>query len=111
MKYNKKPENDRKIALERIHSLFHMADEKFSTRKDLSNSYVKLARKISMRHKVRIPPILKRRFCKHCHTFLKQGANCRVRLSDGHVTYYCLECKKYMRFGYTKEQKAKREKM
>lgn len=110
MRNNNRQETEKSIALDRIKNLFDLADENFSKRKDLSNAYVTLARKISMRQKVRIPPLLKRKFCKHCHTFLKQGANCRVRLTEGHVTYFCLECKKYMRFGYMKEQKAKRSK-
>ena len=107
---SKKPEGQRKIALERIEELFSNADAEFSTDPLISNKYVALARKISMKYKMRIPPALKRRFCKHCHSYLKQGKNCRVRVSDGKVVYYCLECKKFMRFPYVREQKAKRKK-
>lgn len=107
-RHKKKPAEFRKIALERINILFKEADIIFKEDPKLSNKYVKLARKISMKYKVKIPSDLKKRFCKHCHSFLKPSKNCRVRLHNGKVVYYCLICKKYMRFPYTKEQKAKR---
>lgn len=94
----KKPEEQKKIAKERIVILFKHADEVFSKDKALANRYVALARKISMKYKVRIPRELKRKFCKHCYKYLKPGVNCRVRTRDGKVVYYCLECKKFMRF-------------
>jgi ribonuclease P protein subunit RPR2 len=109
-KYFAKSSKEKEIAKQRIEALFSSAEEVFSSDAKLSNRYVALARKISMKYKVRIAPQLKRRFCKHCYSYLKPGSNCRVRLSGGHVTYYCLECKKFMRFPYTKEQKAKRNK-
>jgi ribonuclease P protein subunit RPR2 len=70
----------------------------------LSDRYVHLARKISTRYKVRIPRELKRRFCKHCFSFLVPGKNCRVRTHEGKVVYYCLKCKKFMRFPYSKRK-------
>jgi ribonuclease P protein subunit RPR2 len=100
--HSKKPAKERIVALERIEKLFLEAEMMFSERPDLSNRYVELARKIAMKFKVKIRPALKRRFCKHCYSYLKQGKNVRVRLTEGHVTYYCLECKKFMRFPYRK---------
>ena len=107
-KHKRKPAEHRKIALERIKTLFKEADSMFKEDPKLSNKYVKLARKISMKYKVKIPSELKKRFCKHCHSYLKPSKNCRVRLHNGKVVYYCLNCKKYMRFPYVKEQKARR---
>ena len=99
-RHKKKPALERKIALERIDKLFMEADKAFKERPDLSNRYVELARKIAMKLKVRIRPELKKRLCKHCHCYLKQGVNCRVRLADKHLVYTCLACKKMMRFPY-----------
>lgn len=112
-KYRKKPVLQRKIARERIEELFKQADKRMtkkrinSTDKALANRYVSLARKIAMKYKVKIPTNLKRRFCRHCYKYLKPGFNCRVRLAKSRVIYYCLECRRFMRFVY-KSKKAKK---
>lgn len=107
-KYKQKSAGQREIALERIKTLFKEAREVFKKDKNLANRYVELARKIAMKYKVRIPSEMQKQFCKHCYKFLMPDVNCRIRLKDGKVVYYCLECKKYMRFPYTKEKKAKK---
>jgi len=99
----------KQIALERIKILFEQAEKAGKKDLKLANRYVHLARKISMKAKARIPGNLKRRFCKHCYSYLIPGVNVRVRTQRGKVVYYCLNCKKYMRFPYVKEQKAKRK--
>jgi ribonuclease P protein subunit RPR2 len=99
-KHKQKPVKERKIALERIETLFSEAEKAFKSSPALSNRYVELARKIAMKAKVRIRSELKKRFCKHCYSYLKPGVNCRVRLSQKHLTYYCLNCKRFMRFPY-----------
>ena len=93
-KYNSKPESQLKIARKRIKDLFDQAEdnEKYADR------YVQLARKIAMKYKIRIPPKLKRRFCKHCYKYLRQGKNVRVRRTKKGIIYTCLECGKQMRF-------------
>ena len=98
--YRKKPGEQVRIAKERIEGLFSQAESMFSEDPKLSNRYVHLARKISMRFKVKIPPKLKRKFCKHCYSFLMPGKNCRVRTHEGKVVYYCQNCRKFMRFPY-----------
>ena len=97
-KYRKKPALHKKIALERIHELFKQAELRFKEYPGLSDRYVELARKIGMKYKVRIPKELKRRFCKHCYKYLMPGNNCRVRITQSKVVYYCMNCRKYMRF-------------
>ena len=104
-----KAEKFSRIAKERIEILFDEAKKIYSYDPKLSDRYVYLARKIAMKYKVRIPPELKRRFCKHCYSFFMQGKNCRVRTAKGKVVYYCLNCRKYTRFPYIKEQKEKRK--
>ena len=101
-------EENKKIALERIKTLFKEAKEVKD--KKLANRYIKLARELSMKYKVKIPSNLKRRFCKHCKHYLVHSVNVRVRTRDGKVVYYCLDCKRYMRFPYLRERKAKRAK-
>jgi len=108
MKKQKKQEQ-RRIALDRINQLFAEAEGAFKKHPERSNRYVELARKISMRIRVRIPRELKRRFCKHCNAYLVPGANCRVRTKKNMVVYFCLNCKKYMRIPFIREKKLKRE--
>lgn len=88
------------MARERINILFEQADLRFKENSKLSDRYVELARKIAMKYKVRMPRELKRKFCKHCHKYLKPGVNCRVRTTGKNVVYYCKNCKRYMRIGY-----------
>ena len=104
-KYSKKSKKLQQIARDRITILFKEAKSMFSKDKKLANKYVTLARKIAMKHKVRIPKELKRRFCKHCYKYLMPGKNCRIRTREGKVVYYCLECKRFMRFPYIKKKK------
>lgn len=91
--------NDKeKIVNERIKKLFQQAEKIFNKDPKLANKYVDLARKLAMKLTIRFPRNLKRRFCKHCYYYLKSGINCRIRTKDKKVVYYCLNCKKYMRF-------------
>ena len=88
----------KQIALERINILFDQAKQVFKKSPSLANRYVTLARKISMKAKVKIPKDLKKKFCKYCNKYLVPGTNCRVRTFNKKLIYYCLNCKKYMRF-------------
>ena len=72
-----------------------MADKVFSKNKKLANRYVQLARKIQMKIRVRMPKGYKRKYCKHCYSYLRPGVNCRVRVDNKIVSYKCFNCKKY----------------
>ncbi|MCD4666827.1 ribonuclease P [archaeon] len=89
----------KKEALVKVRGLFNEADKQFSKDPKLSNKYVKLARQIAMKVNLRFPREIKRKFCKHCYFYLKPGKNCRVRVYKSRVSYYCENCKKFMRFG------------
>jgi len=99
-RYSQKPSQERRIAAERIDKLFSEAEAAFKKDPALSDRYVALARKIAMKFKVRMRSELKRKFCKHCYSYLRPGVNCRVRLSKEQVVYHCGRCKRFMRFGY-----------
>jgi ribonuclease P protein subunit RPR2 len=102
-KLHRKSKEVIKTAKERISHLFKEAEKAYSEDSSLSNRYVELARKIAMKYNIRIPKDLKRRFCKHCYTFLMPGKNLRVRNQEGKIVYCCLECKKYMRYPVRKK--------
>lgn len=87
------------IAKDRIIQLFLMAEKMaFLGDLNLANRYVDIARKISMRFKVKIPKEFKRRFCKNCYSYLLPGSNCRIRINQGKLIIYCYNCEKYTRF-------------
>ena len=83
-----------------ISEFFKLA--KASKDKKKANLYVHKARRLAMKYRIKLTSSIKRKFCKHCYSYLVPGDNCRVRTRDGKLVYYCLECKKYMRFGIKK---------
>jgi len=99
--FNKSQQQD--IAKERIKILFEEAEKTFSKNKNLANRYVTLARKIAMKTKTKIPPELKRKFCKHCYSYLQPGINSRTRTRNGKVIISCLDCKNFMRIELKKK--------
>mgnify|MGYP001590146415 CR=1 FL=1 len=90
----------KKLALNEINTLFNQAKEAFNEKPDLADKYAQKVRRIAMKYKIKLPLELKRRICKHCHKYLLPGKNLRVRTHKGHVVYYCLECKGFMRVRY-----------
>ena len=96
-KYYKKPIHQLKIAKRRIDFLFKLAKEYFKEDNRLSNKYVKMARRIAMKYKIRLPSSMKKRLCSNCHSYLVPGVNCRVRIHKHRIIYYCIGCKHYGR--------------
>ncbi|KLK88264.1 ribonuclease P [Methanoculleus sediminis] len=88
----------RRLARERIAVLFARAAEFYPESPDRSNRCVELARKIGMRHRIRIERPLKRRFCRRCYAYLVPGSNARVRVHRGRVVVTCLACGHRSRF-------------
>ena len=87
-------QKQKEIAKNRVEKLFEQAEKTKSQK--LANRYVELARKIAMKVNLRMPRKLKRKFCKHCYSYFRDG-NYRVRTRDSKLVYYCFECKKYTR--------------
>lgn len=88
------------MAYERIIMLFELARLEFKEHPKRSDRYVQLARRIGMRYRVRMPQEFKRQICKHCHTYLVQGATARTRLQGTHISTTCTSCGKQMRLPY-----------
>ena len=95
----RKPESQIKIAKERIDILFKKAEGTARERPELARRYMKLAKKIGMRYNVRLGN-LKKRFCRHCYSFLLPGINCSKRLRRGKITVKCFSCNKTIRYPY-----------
>jgi len=85
------------IAKHRIKKLFSEADKIFSKSPKLADRYVELARKIAMKLNLSLLKSQKRKFCKHCYSYLKPGINSRIRIHKSRIIIYCKNCKKYTR--------------
>lgn len=101
---------EKQKAREQLPKLFDNAKSIFKEDKKKANDYVRKARNLAMKYRIRLPKELKMRFCKHCYSYTVPGVNCRVRNDKGRVVYFCEECKHYTRYPYIKEQKEKRKK-
>ena len=88
----------KELAREKIKFLFKKAEDVFDEDRSLAKRYVQLAKKTARRANARVPKEFKRKFCKHCDSFLKPGKNLRVRTKNGKVIYTCLGCKRFMKF-------------
>jgi ribonuclease P protein subunit RPR2 len=86
------------IARERIDILFEFAErERARGRYGRLDRYVELARKIGMRYNVRIPAEYKRRFCKHCYSYLLPGKTAEFRTRNKFIVIHCNKCGGLMR--------------
>ncbi|HDR73435.1 MAG TPA: ribonuclease P [Methanoculleus sp.] len=84
--------NRRKIAMERIETLFAEAERVHAEHPAWSDRYVERALAIAIRTRVRIPRALRRRYCRRCHAYLVFGKNARVRIHGGKVVVTCRAC-------------------
>lgn len=82
----------RKIALERMQILIDNAISNARTNPQLSQRQAMLARKISTRHKVRMPYDLRIVFCKKCKSFIAPGINSRIRVGRASVRAIRISC-------------------
>lgn len=88
------------VAEERIERLHALAREAAAEgRFDRSREYVRLARRIAERHRLRLPREFRRFTCDACDVYLRPGANARVRLGPGRVVVRC-DCGATKRYPY-----------
>ena len=92
-------QNQKNIAKQRILKLFDMAERAaHSSRLNLADRYVEIARKLSMKHLVPIPKKFKRSYCKHCYHYMLPGESCTIRIHRKKIIVHCFYCKKITRF-------------
>lgn len=97
----------RRIATQRVQTLFRLANETISEDPSLAQRYVKIARKIAMAARIHLPKEYRRQVCRHCKSFILPGVNCRVRIKqrrEPHVVITCLNCGKQMRMPMRKKK-------
>jgi ribonuclease P protein subunit RPR2 len=88
------------IPAERIERLHDQAREAATDgNDDRAREYVRLARRIAERNRLRLPREFRRFTCDACDAYLLPGVNARVRLQSGHVVVRC-ECGEIARYPY-----------
>lgn len=88
------------IAEERIQRLADLAREAARTGEtERARRYVRRARRIAERHRLRLPRQFKHFICDRCDRYLLPGSNARVRTQDGHVVITC-DCGSQQRYRY-----------
>lgn len=90
----------KQIALQRIRVLFQLAKEVVHEDPRLAQRYVKVARRIAMAVRVRLPKEYRRLICRHCKSFILPGVSCRVRTQtrrEPHLVITCFTCGKHTR--------------
>lgn len=88
------------IAYERVDILLSRADKIYSQEPNLALRYGELARKITMKARIRLPDKWRMRFCHNCKKFLYPGISAHVRIKSRKPTkiiYYCDFCGKRAR--------------
>ncbi len=92
------------IASKRIDILFDLAEGEAKARNQhRANRYVELARKIGMRYNVRVPKRFRRRYCKHCNSYLLPSVTSRVRVRRKRLVIFCENCGGYLRVPFGRE--------
>jgi len=98
----------KRIALQRVRTLFRFAKEIFNKDPYLAQRYVDIARKVAMAARIRLPREYRRMVCRHCKSFIFPGVNCLVRIKqrrEPHIVITCLNCGKHMRIPIKKRRK------
>ncbi|UCC58834.1 MAG: ribonuclease P [Candidatus Bathyarchaeum sp.] len=98
----------KQIALQRVHTLFHLAKKVVHEDPKLAQRYVKIARKIAMKTKLRLPQEYRSLICRHCKSFILPGVNCRIRIQqrrEPHMVITCMNCGQHSRFPLKEREK------
>ncbi|MEM0007154.1 MAG: ribonuclease P [Candidatus Bathyarchaeia archaeon] len=98
----------KRIAQQRIQTLFRLARETYQDDPLLAQRYVDIARRVAMAAKIRLPEEYRRMVCRHCKGFILPGVSCRVRIKqrrEPHVVITCLKCGKHMRIPLKRKRK------
>ena len=82
----------KQIALERMQILIDNAISNAKTNPKLAQRQALLARKISMRLKVKMPYTLRMVFCKKCKSFIAPGINSKIRVGRTPIKSIRITC-------------------
>lgn len=103
----KRKKEERKRAKTKVPELFERATQ--NKNEDVANRLIRRARKMAMKFRIALQPY-KHTYCTSCYTRLIPAQNCRIRIHDGKVIYYCFACKNFRRIPVHKTAKKVAEK-
>ncbi len=101
----------KRIARDRIMLLLRMADDIVRENPQLAERYGDIARRLSLRARVRIPEEYSWRYCRRCKKLMFPGVNAVVRLRSRrypHMVIKCLRCRCINRRPYIREKLSKK---
>ncbi|WP_225334597.1 ribonuclease P protein component 4 [Halomicrobium urmianum] len=88
------------IARERVERLQDLARAAAAdSEDDRAREYVRRARRVAERNRLRLPRSFERFTCDACDAYLRPGRNARVRTQGGHVVITC-DCGAQSRYPY-----------
>ena len=82
----------KEIATKRMQILFENAVANSRLEPDLAEKQAMLAKKISMKYKIRMPYEIRSCFCKKCKKFIVPNVSSRVRLGQGNEKSISITC-------------------
>ncbi len=98
----------KRIALQRVHTLFGLAKEVIREDPELAQRYIQIARRIAMRTQLKLPKEYRRLICRKCKSFILPGVNCRIRIQhrrEPHMVITCLNCGGHTRIPLKRREK------
>ncbi len=101
----------KRIAKDRIILLLRMADDIVREDPHLAERYGDIARRLSLRTRVRLPEEYSWRYCKRCKKLMFPGVNAVIRSRSRrypHMVIKCLRCGYINRRPYIREKSLKK---
>lgn len=83
----------RELVIERMQILIQNAVSNARNNPELAQRQADLAKKLSMKYRVRMPYELRMTFCKKCKKFIAPGLGARIRLGRTSVKSVRITCK------------------
>ncbi|MCD6464124.1 hypothetical protein J7L02_01200 [Candidatus Woesearchaeota archaeon] len=90
------------IAKLRVLKLFEQAEKLSKQDLKLANNCVRIAWRLKLKYKLKLPSCLKKKFCKHCLTYWVFSKTVRKRVFKKRIVYTCLNCGTVYRYPITK---------
>jgi ribonuclease P protein subunit RPR2 len=82
----------RQIAMERIEILIKQALTNAKKNPELAQRQAALAKKISTKHRIKLPYQIRMQFCKKCKMFIAPSVNSRIRIGRSALKSIRITC-------------------
>ncbi|MEW6044731.1 MAG: RNase P subunit [Thermoproteota archaeon] len=82
----------KKIALERIQILLKEAQANAKKNPNLAQRQASLAKKLSTKHKIKLPYEIRMQFCKKCKSFIAPGIGSKIRVGRSALKSVRITC-------------------